>query len=113
MEFVKKEAQRVLSYYMSASNWKHSKNSAELVPKVNTHSTAVSNNYEKCSFCFGRQVLWDCFSFARKGLNARLQFMRKNHLCDNRDKQSTFQSFAMTKVDVVKLHFETLHVIAL
>ena len=114
MEFVKKEARVVSSCYASASNWKPSKNSAKFAPKVNTHSTAVSRNYEKCSFCSGKHAIWDCSVFARKGLNARLQFMRQNHLCDNCGKQGHISKFCYgksrcTKSNCTLKHHTLLH----
>ena len=114
MEFVKKEARVVSSCYASASIWKPSKNSAKFVPKVNTHSTAVSRSYEKCSFCSGKHAIWDCSVFARKGLNARLQFMCQNHLCDNCGKQGHISKFCYgksrcTKSNCTLKHHTLLH----
>jgi len=111
MEFVKEEAQVVSSCYAFASIWKLSKTSA--VPKFNAHSTIVSkpstSSHELCPYCSKGYNLWDCSSFARKGLNARLQFMRQKRLCDNCAKRGHVSKFCFSKSKCTHANYRFKH----
>ena len=112
MEFVKEEAQVVSSCYASAANWKSSNwrpSKIGTVPKVNTHSTIVSHNKERCPFCWEKHVLWDCPVFARKGLNVRLQFMRQKRLCDNCAKQGHISRFCYANAKCTRSNCNLKH----
>ena len=59
--------------------------------------TMSSSNQEPCPCCPKRHLLWDCSTFARKSLNARLQFMREKRLCDNCAKRGHISKFCYGK----------------
>ena len=78
------------------------KTSSKTGQKTASNAMAMSSSNQKpCPCCSKRNLLWDCSTFARKSLNARLQFMREKRLCDNCAKRGHISKFCYGKVDAL------------
>ena len=67
------------------------------------------SNQEPCPCCSERHLLWDCSTFARKSLHARLQFMREKRMCDNCAKRGHTSKFCYGKSRCTKSNCTLKH----
>jgi len=100
-QFVSNEAKIAKSLYAAVLQQKGEKTSN--FSNVFTHSTSVSEAKRQsfvnknCWFCNAEHKLWDCPQFTQKSLTDRIQFIRRNHLCDNCAKKGHVANYCFSK----------------